>query len=401
MWSMAVRNILRNARRSLITVASVMIGLASLLFLWGFNDGLHNNMTSNMQNALVGAVQIHRQGFFRAPRLERDIPDLPRVHEALRSAGVEDYARQLQGFALAVGEDVSEGLIILGVEPEHTLLTLPEKVGEGRFLRDEDAMTCVLGASTARRLGVKVGDPVIFLSEDRFGSLAAERFTLVGIISSGEMGIDRGLAILPLRGMQQWLSMEGRISRVLIQLPPERLEPVFEHLRDLLPAERYEVMRWYDMYPMMHQWVELENVFYYIFLGVVLLIVVAGVANTISMSMLERVHEFGVMLALGCSHASLAWMLVLESVVLGVAGVIGGTMFGLGLVAVFHRIGIDLSSQMDTMQRFYVDTVVYTEIDVDHLTHTVSLVLLACLLAALLPAIRTARLEPVEAIHHL
>ncbi len=401
MLSMAVRNILRNKRRSLITAFAIMIGLASLLFLWGFNDGIHNTMTRNMQASIVGSIQIHHRGYFRSPKLTDDIADLPRVDAALRRAGVTDYARQLQGFALAVGDEVSAGLVMIGVEPRHTLLSLPDKVDRGRFLDDAKAMECVLGASTARQLGVGIGDAVIFLAEDRFGALAAAKFTLVGIISSGEMGIDRGLAVLPLQAMQTWLGMEHRVSRLLIQLPAERLQPVFESLQQQLPATEYEIMRWHDMYPMMYQWVELENVFYYIFLGIVLLIVVAGVANTILMSMLERIHEFGVMLALGCSHRALAMMLVLESALIGSVSVLAGTLLGLALVALFHQLGIDLSSQMDTVQRFYVDPVVHTEINLDHLRDTVGLVFLACLLASLLPAIRTARLEPVQAIHHL
>jgi len=401
MLSMAWRNIIRNIRRSIITMAAITIGLASLLFLWAFNDGIHNNMTRNMQDSIIGSIQIHQQGYFRSPRLSRYIHQPQQVVTALHQAGVDDYASELQDFALAAGDDVSEGLVLLGVNPEHTLLTMPDKVDQGRWLRADDTTACILGATSARNLGLRLGDDLVLLTEDRFGSLAAEKFTLVGIISSGEMGIDRGLAVIPLPFMQTWLGMEGRVSRMLIQLPNDRLESTYQSLHTALSDQNYEVMRWYDMYPMMQQWVELENVFYYIFLGVVLLIVAAGVMNTVLMSMLERVHEFGVMLALGCSRFSLAGMVLVESMILGTCGVLAGTALGLSLVAWFHRVGIDLSGQMDTIQRFYVDPVVHTEINTDHLLHTVSLVLLAALLAAIVPALRAARLEPVDAIHHL
>jgi ABC-type lipoprotein release transport system permease subunit len=401
MLSMAWRNIIRNIRRSMITMAAITIGLASLLFLWSFNDGIHNNMTRNMQDSIIGSIQIHQQGYFRSPRLSRFVQQPQRVITALHHAGIDDYASELQDFALAAGDDVSEGLVLLGVNPDHTLLTMPNKVDQGRWLNADDTNAVVLGATSARNLGLQLNDELVLLTEDRFGSLAAEKFTLVGIISSGEMGIDRGLAVIPLSFMQGWLGMDGRVSRILVQLPSDRLEPSFQSLNAALSDQNYEVMRWYDMYPMMQQWVELENVFYYIFLGVVLLIVAAGVMNTVLMSMLERIHEFGVMLALGCSRFSLAGMVLLESIILGSCGVLMGTALGLSLVAWFHRIGIDLSGQMDTIQRFYVNPVVHTEINTDHLLYTVSLVLLASLLAAIVPALRAARLEPVDAIHHL
>jgi len=194
--------------------------------------------------------------------------------------------------------------------------------------------------------------------------------------------------------------MDGRHSEIVVQLTREQLEPVTTALKEKLGAS-YEVLRWYDMYPMMKQWVELENAFYYIFLSIVLVIVAAGIMNTVLMSMLERIHEFGVMMALGCGRMRLAAMVVVESLLLGMAGIVAGVVVGLLLVNYFHGTGIDLSSQMDSVARFYLNPVVHTEIDTVHLLDTVMAVLAAAIAASIWPAIRAARLEPIEAIHHV
>lgn len=402
MFSLAWRNIVRNARRSLITVAAVALGLISLIFLWGFNDGVHNTMMRNLQQVVVGSIQVHADGFFHHPKLTRTVPDAARVAAILHAAGVEHHAGRLRTFALAAAADASEGLILLGVDPvvEAQVTRLDSKVDQGRFIRDNDEAACVLGRTTARNLGVVPGDELVLLSEDRYGSMAAEKVTLVGIINSGEMGIDRGLAIVPLGFMQQMTGMSGRYSEIVVQLPADRLEAVTTLLKEGLDSS-FEVLRWYDMYPMMKQWVELENAFYYIFLLIVLLIVAAGIMNTVLMSMLERIHEFGVMMALGCGRLQLAGMVVIESVLLGGAGIVIGVVIGLSLVHYFHGTGIDLSAQMDSITRFYLNPVVRTEIDTDHLLNTVLAVLGAALLAAAWPAIRASRLEPVEAISHV
>jgi len=404
MLSLAWRNIVRNGRRSLITVAVVALGLASLIFLWGFNDGVHNSMMRNLQQVIVGSVQVHADGYFHHPKLSRTIPDASAVTAALDSMlrPGEQYAPRLRTFALAAGEETSEGLVLLGLDPaaERRATRVYSKVDPGRFLHDNHEAACVLGETTARNLGVRPGDDVVFLTEDRYGSLAAEKLTLVGIISSGEMGIDRGLAMIPLGFMQRMTDMDGRYSEIVIQLPAARLEPVTAALKQTL-GDGYEVLRWYDMYPMMKQWVELENAFYYIFLTIVLVIIAAGIMNTVLMSMLERIREFGVMMALGCSRGRLAGMIVIESMLLGLAGIAVGVLSGLALVWYFHAAGIDLSGQMDSMARFYINPVVRTEIDTDHLMNTVLSVWIAAMLAALWPAIRAARLEPVEAIHHV
>lgn len=401
--AMAWRNIERNLRRSLITVFAIALGLAALLFLWGFNDGVHNNMMRNLQQVIVGSVQIHAADFFKRPKLTRDIQNVADITSALDKLGVERRALRLRSFALAAGVETSRGLMMLGLNPDQEAETtrIAGKVTKGRFVRVDDTNACVLGATTAENLKVKLGDDVILLAEDRYGSLAAEKFELVGIIESGEMGIDRGLVIVPIGFMQQMLGMEGRYSEVVLQLDRERLETVAMELRTRLEPQGYEVLRWYDMYPVMKEWVDLENGFYYIFLSIVLLIVAAGVMNTVLMSMLERVREFGVMMALGCGRVRIASLVLLESMMLGGMGVLAGTGLGMGLIYYYHRQGIDMSEMMDSVQRFYIDTVIYTEIDTDHLLITVVSVLVAAALASLVPAWQAARLEPVEAIQHL
>ncbi|MCK5480638.1 MAG: ABC transporter permease [Gammaproteobacteria bacterium] len=401
--ALAWRNIIRNFRRSLITVVAIAIGLAALLFLWGFNDGVHNNMMRNLQQVIVGSVQIHEDGFFKRPKLTRDMADLTEINSVLDDLGVERRALRVRSFALAAGEETSRGLMMLGVNADQEARTtrIASKVSRGRFVRNSDTNACVIGATTAGNLKVKLGDDVILLSEDRFGSLAAEKFELVGIIESGEMGIDRGLVIVPLKFMQEMLGMENRYSEVVLQLDVDQLEPVTTILRQQLEPSGFEVLRWYDMYPVMKEWVDLENGFYYIFLSIVLLIVAAGVMNTVLMSMLDRVREFGIMMALGCSRVHIALLVMVESLMLGVGGIITGTGLGMGLIFYYQQVGIDMSEMMDSVERFYIDTVIYTEIDSDHLLITVLSVLASAALASLVPAWRASRLEPVEAIQHL
>lgn len=401
--AMAWRNILRNLRRSLLTISGISLGLTSLLFLWGFNDGAHNSMMRNLQEVIVGSIQIHARGYFRQPKLSRTVPEMDVAIQSLQQLGVARYSFRLRAFALAAGEETSEGLVMLGIDPrsESGVTRIHEKVSQGRFLTGEDSQACVLGAATARNLGLSLGDELVMLAEDHYRSLAAEKFRLVGIIESGEMGIDRGLAIVPFSFMQEMLGMKGRVSEIVLQLPRDRLEFIAGELRQRLDQGQYEALRWHDMYPMMKQWIELENGFYYIFLSIVLVIVAAGIMNTVLMSMLDRIHEFGVMMALGCGRLRLACIVTAESLLLGVAGIVFGTAVGMGLVLFFHSHGIDLSAQMDTISRFYIDPVIRPEVDSEHLLDTVLAVFVAAFAAAIVPAWRAARLEPVDAIHHV
>jgi ABC-type lipoprotein release transport system permease subunit len=93
--------------------------------------------------------------------------------------------------------------------------------------------------------------------------------------------------------------------------------------------------------------------------------------------------------------------MMLESLMLGIAGIVLGVVVGLALVTIYGHVGIDLSQMAESMERFYIDPVIYTEVDTDHLLDTILIMLFGNLLASIYPAWKASRLTPVEAIHHV
>ena len=400
---LAFRNLTGNARRTGLTVAAIAAGLGSLIFLWAFNDGLHRNMLGNFQETLIGSLQIHRAGFFENPKLARHIEDREVILQALEEAGVEHWTQRLESFALTASRTATEGSFLIGIDPqrERQVTRLHRKVSSGRFLQPDDAYTCVLGATAARNLGVGVGDELVLVAYDRFGVMSAESFELVGIITSGEMGIDRGLVLAPLASLQEMLEMEGLVTDIPLRVPEPLLDAVTERLRLALQGHDLEIMRWHDMFPVMKEWVTLHNGFLYLFLGIVLLIVLAGVLNTLLLSMLDRIREFGVFMALGNRNREIGLLVMTESLLIGVLGIALGILFGLLLVALARYTGIDLSTIVGGTERFYVDSVIRPELNLNHLVATAGTVLGATVVAGLYPAWRAMRLTPAQAIRHV
>lgn len=399
----AWRNLTRNARRTALTVAAIGIGLAAMVFLWGFSKGLQSNMLGNLQDAIVGSVQVHRAGFFRHPELAKHMPEPAAVLEPMQRAGVTHWTPRLESFALAAGPEVSAGTLLMGVDParEPQVTRLAEKVTEGRFFRADDENVCILGAGMARNLKVALGDPVVLVSYDRYGAMAAERFTLVGIITSGELGIDQGLVLAPLAAVQAFLDMQERVTSLVARVAPAELEGVVASLRRSLPEADYDVLRWSDMFPVMQEWVSLSDGFHYVFLGIVLLIVLAGVLNTVLLSMLERTRELGVLMALGMRPGQVALLISLESLLLGALGTAVGAAAGLLLVLAAGRLGIDLSGLLGSTARFYVDPVIRPEPGLQPVLVAIVSTFTAALAAGVYPAWRAARLEPVAAMRHV
>ncbi|MBT3046249.1 MAG: FtsX-like permease family protein [Candidatus Thiodiazotropha sp.] len=400
--TVALRNLLAHRRRTFLTIGAIAVGLASLIFLWGFNEGLHRNMLGNFQDAIIGSIQIHHQGFFQHPELSKAIANPQKVVAALRQADVSRYSMRLESFGLAASDITTQGVMLIGMDPlrEGEVTQLGKRIGIGRFLAPEDEYTIILGATTANNLQVKLGDEVVIIGYDRFGAMLAESFTLIGIITSGEMGLDKGMAITTLATLQQMVDMPDRVTTVVIGSDESRVPALTAELEAALQGERLEVMPWYAMFPVMKEWVSLHNGFLYLFLGVVLFIVLAGELNTLLISMLERTREFGVLMAIGTTGYQIAAILLVEAVVIGIVGIVSGILLGYVIVLFTGKYGIDLSILLGSTSRFYVDPLIHPHLKLDHLGITSGVILVASIFAGLYPAWRASKLQPVEAIRN-
>jgi ABC-type lipoprotein release transport system permease subunit len=400
--TVALRNLLAHRRRTLLTVGAIAVGLASLIFLWGFNEGLHRNMLGNFQKAIIGSIQIHHDGFFQHPELSRAITNPLRVVESLQHAGISDYTMRLESFGLAASDFTTQGVMLIGMDPlrEQQVTELSKRIGIGRFLTPEDDYSLILGATTANNLQVRLGDEVIIIGYDRYGVMVAESFTLIGIITSGEMGLDKGMAITSLATLQEMVDLNDQVTTFVISSDEKQIPSLVSQLEQSLQNEPLEIMPWYTMFPVMKEWVTLHNGFLYLFLGVVLFIVLAGQLNTLLISMLERTREFGVLMAIGTTDLQIAGILLIEGVVIGILGMTLGIILGFVIVYVTGFYGIDLSILLGSTSRFYVDPLIHPHLKLDHLGITSGVILLASILAGIYPAWRASLLQPVEAIRN-
>ncbi len=402
-YAVALRNLLGHLRRTMLTVGAIAVGLSALIFLWSFNDGLHRNMLQNFQDAIIGSIQIHHEGFFERPELSRHLRNPDKIITAVEQAGVKRWSRRLEAFALAASDETTEGVMLIGMEADREpgITDLEKRISIGRFLREDDAYACILGATTARNLKLDLGDPVVMIGYDRFGALVAEEFTLVGIITSGEMGLDRGMALTNIKSLQEMLDMPGGVTDIVLRTPEERIQQLTDELILALSDESVEVMPWSTMFPVMNEWIILHDGFLYLFLAVVLFIVLAGELNTMLLSMLERTREFGIFMAIGTERYEIGLMLVFEALFIGLTGTLLGVIFGTGIVLVTHSTGIDLSIMLGSTSRFYVDSLIYPHLNLDHLGTTVGAILFASIIAGLYPAWKASRLQPVEAMRNV
>ena len=401
---LAWRNVLRNRRRSAITVLSIAVGLAALTFIWAFIDGQNDQMIRNSTRFLAGDVQVHLKGYHDDPTLDLTMADaLPVLASVRTDPNVAAATVRMEGKALASRADKSRGIMLVGVDPreEPQVSALFNAVVSGQPLTDSTPGV-LIGEQLAQALGLAAGDELLLVGQGYDGSLASGRYPVRGVFRTRIDELDGRVAVLPLAAVRDFFVAPAGATAIALRLRErEQLDLTETRLSQRL-GPRYEVLGWPQLLPMVAVSTRFHDVMGWVVLAVFFGIVAAAVANPILMAVIERTREFGIMLALGTGRARLLGLVLAEAMILGALGLLAGNMLGLAVAGYFARSGIDLGafgSFVRTMPG--LEDVLYPVIRFERSVMLSLLVFAIAGLTALYPAAKAALLEPVAAIRGL
>ncbi|WP_020405231.1 FtsX-like permease family protein [Hahella ganghwensis] len=399
MLNLALRNIWRNPRRSIITLAAIAVGVWALIFIWAFIDGMNEQMIVNNIQYLSGHIKIHRQGYHQNKVLALSIPASQSL-DINQISGVTASTARVEATALVSSQKNSSTVLVFGVDPdtEREVTTLHKTLISGRYLSGQP-LEVVVGDNLARDLNVDVGETLDLIVQASDGSIGADRFHIVGLLNTGIDKLDENLLIIPIGDAQELYSLWGQYTSWVIRLVNrQEVEDTAEKLAAQLGAG-YEILPWFRLLPSVVQAVEFHEAVAYVVLLVVFVVVAAGIANTLLMSVLERMREFGVMRALGTQSLDIVLLVQWESILLAVLGLIIGNVLGIGFTGYWAREGIDLSMYTEAMETMPgLSGIVYPLMRVDHILLVSAVVFIVCIVPAQFPAWRASQLDPVQAI---
>lgn len=399
----AFRNILRCKRRSLITVSAVGFGLGALIFIWAFVDGAHSQMVENYTSLIAGHIQIHKQGFSQKEQLEANFSYPEKIMDKLaRLPEIKAASQRIKAFGLVSSAEHSSIVSIMGIVPEKELALsrISRKVKQGKFL--EGDKNIVIGERLAKNLNVSLGDKIVIMAQALDGSIASGAYYICGLLDTGADEIDKGVALITYAAARELFVMDDKVSEIAIRInSAEDAKVVSDKISAALGFVDLEVLPWQDISPILYQWVEFDNGFIWIIVLVVMIVVAIGILNTVLMGVLERTHEFGILLALGTRRGQVISIVAFESLILGVVGTIAGLGLGCVFSLYYGKAGINLSAFTQAMNNFYMDAFIYPKLSLGHVFTSLVLVLIISVIVSLYPAYHAANLKPVDAIRTL
>lgn len=405
--AVAWRNLGRNRRRTLLTASAIGFASMLLVFIMSMQQGSYRIMIDNASRLLTGHVQIQDARWHDEPRIRDYIHDVtPRMAALRRQPDVRLVTARAEGFAVLSGPERSFGGQVQGIDPqqEQAFSLLPEFVSTGRYLSGASG-EIVLGVALARNLDVGLGDEVVMLSTATDGSIAAASSTVVGLLKTDQPEVDRNLALIPLTDFRAAFQLGDGAHMILVMLDDVRDAPARAPLlraAAMLPGDPPETLvalDWRELLPDLVQMIDLDRFTGYFFYVLLALMVTFSIANTFMMMIFERTREFGTLLAIGARPGFIIRLLQTESLMLCGLGVLGGTLAGVLVTLVVGAVGIPLGDAgAELLRQYHLPDRLYPGLTLQAVWVGPLFMLLATQIAALLPALRLRRLEPVVAM---
>jgi ABC-type lipoprotein release transport system permease subunit len=402
-FRLAWRNLWRQPRRTWLTTGAMMFSNMLLVLMISLQFGMYGLMIDNTLQAFTGHLQIQAPGYIDDQKIRQTVDDIVPLASTLRDHFESDsIAARATAFALVSSEERSYGIAVVGVEPnfESHVSTLPGLLSEGRFLGDNDAPEIIIGAALARNLRVALGDELTLIGSGRDGSFAATVVNIVGIFDSGIADFDRSITEIPLGLFQDVFYMEGSGHHVVVNLPLIDDVPIVKkQIEALLPTGQDLVVHdWDALQPGLKQAIKADMSSAFFMYGILVILVAFSVLNTQLMSVLERTHEFGIVMSLGLTPGRLGRLVLLETAIMGFLGLLLGALLGALITYYLSVTGFAYPGMEEMTAKFNLPSRFYPQISISSLMVGPVVVFIFTMLAAVYPALRLHKLQPVEAM---
>lgn len=399
---LAVRNLVRQRRRTVLAFAAVAFGVIALLLSGGFIEWVLWATREVAIQSQLGHIQVVRPGYHESGAADPLAYLLPGDTE-LREVIARDPAVRVVTPRLAFNGLISHGdntisFLGEGVVPEKEAeIGAAIRISQGDNLSEADATGIILGEGLASHLGVEPDQQVVLLASTPAGGLNAVEARVRGLSYTYNKARDDTALRVPLPMAQELIRVSGAHVWVVLLEDTGQTDAVLARLRARYPPESgLQFVPWYELADVYNKTAALfsrQMNFVKLIIG---LIIIFSITNTLSMSVMERTGEIGTLLAMGTRRREITRLFFIEGVLLGLAGGLSGVLVGVLLAYFISMVGIPMPPPPG-MEHGYTGRILVNA----PLVGGVFLIALGtAALASLYPAGKASRLQIVDALRH-
>jgi ABC-type lipoprotein release transport system permease subunit len=403
MLQMAWRNLGRSKKRTGLALLAIAVGQFALLATNGLMRGYGDNIQAAITGPMIGHIQIHDPNWREERALDLMIEDVNAVLASVTSSPrVESAAARIYCPVLAAPEQEAFMAVIVGVQPE---IESNEKGMLSGLDAPLEAGKVLIGYQLARKMKIEAGQEIAVIGQAADGSMANALFEVQAIIRCPVEVVNLSGIVMDLAEAQDFLAMPNCAHEIVLRLGAEDSPGAVAAALAKSPAlEHLEILPWEQLVPELVTVIKSTEFTGYFVLVLVFVAAIAGIANTLMMSTFERMHEFGMLLSLGCRPLRIVALIVMEACLVAILGVALGTLLGYGFVDMTQTHGINMATwggnETSDMgfKGLTIPMNIFPRVRASDTLMGLIAIMITSLLASIWPTWIAARLEPMEAL---
>ncbi len=408
-FRIALRNLWRNKRRTLLTISGMALGFAVLLWLQCILKGTNQQIVDNVTSTQVGHLQIWRSDYLSEPQIQFSFqPKLEKLKSTLPPGSLVSERVHLPSL-ISSGEQ-STPIMLNGVNSvdEAAVTQIRTNKVAGDYLSDDTDPDCkerqiYMGKSLATLLKVDVGDKVVIMAQAADGSLGNELLRVRGLFDTGSRVFDRSAAYASVGCVQKIAAVTG-VHEIAIKLANAvDITKIRSDLESQLNSigDKLSLTTWKEIVPPLAGMVTFNEATLLLVSLVLFGVTTFGIVNTLLMSVFERTREFGVMLALGVTPTGVCILVLIEAALIGILSAALGTILGVLWVSYHQHVGFDLEPLLGkgfSVSQFRLQPIVHPIFSFGRFIVLTGFTVITATVTGLIPALHASRMDVIEAI---
>lgn len=397
---LAWKNVWRNKKRSIIILTAIALGLWSGLFASAAMYGMWDATVNSAIDRDLGHIQIHSKAYEKEKLIGNYIPNGNEIESEVKNIhGVKAASSRTIIEGMASSAETSWGVNIVGINPnvEKSVTDINSKIISGSYFGNNKKNEIVISQKLADKLGIKSKSKVVLSFQGLDGSLIYAAFRVAGIYKTESSIFDAAHVFVTQQDLYRIMNSKPVIHEIVIRTASiQTLNNVLNSLKQKFPNQ--DIKSWETLAPelsLSYKSVELEL---NIFLGIILFALLFGITNTMLMSVMDRIREFGVLMAVGMKRVRMFILIIIETILLSITGGILGIIFGTLTIIYFASKGIDLSLFAQGLSSYGISSMLYPSLPFSTYPTLTIMIIFTAIISAVYPAIKAIKLNPAEAI---
>ncbi len=400
LYLLSWKNIWRNKLRSLTVIIALILGIFAAVFMTALMNGMVEYRVKSVIQSEISHIQIHKTDFNENCDFSLIMNNADNILQKINAnRHIIAVCKRIIISTLISSSEANTGVKIIGIVPneEKRVSNIYSKIIEGTYFKDNKKDEIVIGKKLAHKLKVKINENVSITVRDVNKNLINGSFCIVGIYETDNSIFDDANVFVRYKDLCDITGLKGTEAHEIAVLLDENENSEYVKLELKKQFPTLEVQNWMEISPDAGALVSMMDQYMGIFILIILAALCFGIINTMLMVVLERVKEFGMLMAVGMSKAKIFLMIMFETIYLSVSGGLLGIVISYIVCKHLEKAGLNLYFWKDVFSSVGFSAEIYPVINFQMILFTTLMVILTGIISALYPAYKAMKYKPAEA----